>query len=109
MPEHPADPFSGRLTITTAGIPQRLAEVPDVVPLLAIAALDTNTDRIYAGGVGVSAVASEQRGMPLSAREVLELENVDLASVWLDAAVSGEGVTWIARRGSTFATTSTSL
>jgi hypothetical protein len=78
--------------------------VPFTVVRVDIFALDANTDRIYVGGVDASAVASNQRGAPLSAKEQIWFENVDLANVWIDAVVAGEGVSWIARTSESFTT-----
>ena len=92
-----SDLKSGRQAVTTAGTAERLAEDPFRVDRVDIFALDANADRVYVGDHAVSAVASNQQGAPLSAQEQLWFENVDLADIWIDAAVSGEGVTWIAR------------
>ena len=94
------DPKSGRQVVTTAGTPERLSDVPFAVARVDIFGLDANTDRIYVGDHAVSAVASNQQGAPLSALEQLWFENVNMDDSWIDAAVSGEGVTWIARRAS---------
>ena len=91
------DPKSGRQVVTAAAAAERLSDVPFIVARVDIFAFDANTDRIYVGGHAVSAVANNQQGAPLSALEQLWFENVDLADIWIDAAVSGEGVTWIAR------------
>ncbi len=91
------DPHPGRQTVTAAGTAEPLSREPFVVARVDLFALDANTDRVYVGGVDVSAVASNQRGVPLSALEQVWFENVDLAKIWIDAAVSGEGVTWMAR------------
>ena len=97
------DPHSGRQTVTTAGTPEPLSRVPFAVSRVDLFALDGNTDRIYVGGVDASARAGNQRGAPLSAQEQMWFENVNLANIWIDAAVSGEGVTWIARPTESFA------
>ncbi len=91
------DPKSGRQVVTTAGTAELLSDAPLRVARVDIFALDANTARIYVGDHAVSAVASNQQGAPLSALEQMWLENVDLADIWIDAAVSGEGVTWMAR------------
>ena len=100
------DPHPGRQTVTAAGTAEPLSREPFRVTRVDLFALDANTDRIYVGGPAVSAVASNQQGAPFSAKEQLWFENVDLADIWIDAAVSGEGVTWIARLGTTSFTTS---
>ena len=100
------DPHPGRQTVTAAGIAEPLSREPFHVSRVDLFALDANTDRVYVGGVDVSAVASNQRGAPLSAKEQTWFKNVDLANIWIDAAVSGEGVTWIAELGATSFTTS---
>ncbi len=100
------DPHPGRQTVTVAGTAEPLSREPFVVTRVDLFGLDTNTDRVYVGGVDVSAVANNQQGEPLSALESSFYDNVDLAKIWIDAAVSGEGVTWIARIATTSFTTS---
>ncbi len=91
------DPKSGRQVVTTAGTAEPLSDAPFRVARVDIFALDANGGRVYVGDHAVSAVASNQQGAPLSALEQMPFKNVDLANIWIDAAVSGEGVTWMAR------------
>lgn len=99
------DPQSGRQTVTTAGTPEPLSRAPFPVAQVDVFALDANTLRVYVGDHAVSGVASNETGLPLSAKEQVTFEGpVDLANIWIDAVVSGEGVTWIARVGQSFTT-----
>jgi len=53
-----------------------------------IRALDANTDLIYVGDSSVSSA----NGYQLEAKESVSLPIADLATVWIDSAVNGEGV-----------------
>ncbi len=99
------DPMSGRKVVTTAGTAEPLSEVPFTVAQLDIFALDANIFRVYVGDHAVSGVLSNEQGLPLSAKEQVTFEGpVDLANIWIDAVLSGEGVSWIARIGQSFTT-----
>ena len=97
-----SDLKSGRKVVTAAGKAEPLSEVPFTVAQLDIFALDANIFRVYVGDHAVSGVTSNEQGLPLSAKEQVTFENVDLANIWIDAVLSGEGVTWIARIGQSF-------
>lgn len=85
----------GQQTVATAGTSEALnGGTTEVVPNgagLAIRAHTGNTDEIYVGDGTVSA----STGFALGPGESLSLNVSDVADVHIDAAVSGEGVSWI--------------
>lgn len=84
----------GRKTVTTAGIPDALA-TNTPARRVTIIALDTNTGAIAIGGTGVLAASGATRtGVILSAGDAYELDIDNLSKVYLDATISGEGVSY---------------
>ncbi len=87
--------ISGDKTVTAAGTAEALASAQRVRSVT-IVAKDDNTGRIYVGGSDVS--SSTNRG--LQAGDVLTHTSAsgwqDLADIFIDAAVSGEGVDYYA-------------
>jgi hypothetical protein len=86
--------LSGQTTVTTSGTEVALGSQQIGAPLM-VKALPGNTGLVYvgesAGGI------SSSTGMPLSAGEVVIFEFVgQLGSLWVDSAVNGEGVAWLA-------------
>lgn len=86
--------ISGQKVVTTAG---------DAVPLgtdqtdsaVLVKALDTNTGVVALGNDGANDV-TVSNGYRLSAGEQMIFDKVDnLAAIYLDSAVDGEGVSWI--------------
>ena len=90
--------MSGQTTVTTAGTAVRLGSQRSDGALL-VKALDTNTGVVALGNDGADDVTLS-KGLRLQAGEAVTFEWVgDLASLWLDAAVDGEGVCWIRLNG----------
>lgn len=84
--------LSGRKTVTTAGTAVAVGSQVVAAPV-AIKALTTNTGLVY---VGDGATASSAAGYPLLAGDVVVLANLgNLANVYVDSAVNGEGIAWI--------------
>lgn len=83
--------YNGKKTVTTAGTRVALASSQAILSGVTVKALAANTGVIY---VGNSSVASTN-GFQLAAGESVFLEIADLATVYLDAAVNGEGVTYL--------------
>lgn len=83
--------ISGDKTVTVAGTAEAIAS-SQRVRSVTIVAKDNNTGRIYVGGADVS--SSVNRGM--QAGDVLTHTSasgwLDLADVYIDSSVSGEGV-----------------
>lgn len=86
--------LSGQTTVTTAGTEVALGAQLIGAPLM-VKALTTNTGLVYVGES--SSGVSSSTGMPLSAGEVVIFDFVgELGSIWVDSAVNGEGVAWLA-------------
>jgi len=81
---------NGRNLVTTAGTRVQLAS-STILNSITIKALATNTGVIYVGDSTVSST----NGYQLSARETVTIAVTNANLVYLDATVSGEGVTWI--------------
>jgi hypothetical protein len=87
--------LSGQKTVTTAGTAVALGTQAINAPLM-IKALDTNTGVVAVGSDGAGDV-TVSNGLRLEAGESVVLEFVgSLAHLWLDSAVNGEGVSWLA-------------
>jgi hypothetical protein len=87
--------LSGQKTVTTAGTAEALGSQPIGGPV-AVKALAANTGIVFIGCDGASDVTSAN-GFQLSAGEVIVFNHVaDLSAIFVDAAVNGEGVCWLA-------------
>lgn len=87
-----------RKTVTTAGTRERLTTSGVKTPTLSIQALRTNTNNVYVGNSGVS---STTHFISLAAGGTVEFSadiygqagaHLDPSKIWIDVAVSGEGV-----------------
>jgi hypothetical protein len=86
--------LSGQKVVAAAGTAEALGSQRIDGPLM-VKALATNTGLVYLGNDGADDV-SAANGLPLLAGDVLIFEWIgELGSIWLDAAVNGEGVAWI--------------
>lgn len=92
--------LDGTTTVTTAGTRVQLSATQILAVNVSIQAKAANTGVIYVGGPTISS----SRGVALNAGDTLALlpmarhnEYYDLRSIWLDASVSGEGVTYAYR------------
>ena len=92
--------LDGSKTVTTAGTRVQLSSTQVLAVNVSIQAKAANTGVIYVGG----ATISSSRGVALAAGDTLALlpmarqnEYYDLQSIWLDASVNGEGVTYAYR------------
>jgi hypothetical protein len=81
---------AGQKTVTTAGTQVALAS-SQAVKGVTIKALHANTGMIYVGGSDV-----DSGDFVLDAGEQIFLEIDNLATVWIDSGVNGEGVSFIA-------------
>ena len=85
---------SGQNTVAVAGTAEALGTQQIAGPL-AVKALTTNTDLIYIGNDGAGDVSSAN-GFQLAAGEVIIFDHVsNLSAIYIDAAVNGEGVSWL--------------
>jgi hypothetical protein len=86
----PTSVTSGKDTVAAAGTHEQMADVP--CKGVSIKALSTNTGMIYLGPDGVAAAT----GYQLAAGESIDIAIDNLNRIYLDAAVTGEGVTYLA-------------
>jgi len=86
----PTSVTSGKDTVAAAGTHEQMANVP--CKGVSIKALSTNTDMIYLGPDGVAAAT----GYQLAAGESIDIAIDNLNRIYIDAAVTGEGVTYLA-------------
>jgi len=86
---------NGRKIVTTAGTAVRLVTSSTPARKVIITAEVDNGDYIVVGGSTVVAALATRQGTPLSAGSSLVIENIrDLYEIYIDAVVSGEGVTF---------------
>jgi hypothetical protein len=86
--------LSGQKTVNNAGTAEALGSVQVDYALL-VRALDTNTGIVVVGNDGADDI-TVSNGYRLAAGEVCAFEHVDnLAAIYVDAEVSGEGVCWL--------------
>jgi len=86
--------ISGQKTIAAAGTAEQLATSRQVASALMVKAINGNTGLVYVGQV--SGDVTSANGVPLAAGEVVVFSFVgNLAEVWVDSAVNGEGVAWL--------------
>lgn len=77
----------GTKTVTTAGVAEALG-ASTTIKSIYIRATSTNTGNIYVGGSDVSSA----NGIALAANDSVEIDIADLATVYIDSDVNGEGV-----------------
>lgn len=96
--------ISGKQVVTTAGTPQAMASAPSDTTMckkLIITPFSANTGVVAIGGSAATTVAnatigSQQGAVMVKAANPITLEDVYLSQVWIDASVSGEGVSYVA-------------
>lgn len=88
----PAAIYAGQTVVVSAGTAVALAASQALVSGVRIKALTTNTGNIYVGGAAVDAT----HGFILAAGDEVFIEISNLASVYIDSAVNGEGVSYVA-------------
>jgi hypothetical protein len=82
-----------RKTVTTAGTRVALASSTACKQVIITAETD-NTGNITVGGSTVVAALATRRGIPLAAGDSVALEIDNLADVYIDSTVNGDGVTF---------------
>ncbi len=85
---------SGNKSVTTAGTPVALAAVSTEVKRLDVTANYTNTDMVTIGGSGVVGAASGRKGVPIAPGNTYTFFVSDLAQVYIDSVVNGEGISY---------------
>lgn len=89
-----ASMVDGRQVVTTAGTAVRLTSA--AVNAIAITAETDNTGTIVVGGSTVVAALATRRGTPLSAGQTYAVDTDDIADIYIDSTVNGDGVTYSA-------------
>ncbi len=85
----------GRAICTTATVVRALATASTPVRYIIITAETDNTGVVVVGGTDVLATLSTRKGTPLLAGDSLTLEMGNLADVYIDTTVAGDGVTFV--------------
>ena len=89
----PVDIGSGRQVVTLAGTPVALAASELISGVIIVSELD-NTGVICVGGSGVIANQATRVGVPLYAGDGVIITINDISKIYIDATVSGDGVTY---------------
>ena len=84
--------YNGQKTVSTAGTQVALASSQAITHSVKIKALHGNGGWIYVGNSSVSS----SNGYVLDAGETVEIQVANLATVYVDASVNGEGVSYVA-------------
>jgi hypothetical protein len=88
--------ISGQKTVTTAGTAVILGTAQELNCPLMVKALETNNGIVAVGNDGANDV-TVSNGLRLSKGESVVFDFVgNIASIYLDSAVNGEGVSWCA-------------
>jgi len=82
---------SGQKPVTAAGTAEALGTATQLVSGVTVKALTDNSGYVYVGNSDVSATA----GIELKAGESVFVECNNLATIYVDSAVNGEGVGYI--------------
>lgn len=85
---------NGRKTVAAAGTPEALRATL-ACRWVQVTALLTNTQQVNVGGTGVSAASGSSSGAPLLAGDSITVPVNDAAKVFVDARVTGEGVSFL--------------
>jgi len=87
---------TGRKTVTTAGTRVAIASSTTPIKKALIQAERDNTGTVVVGGSSVVAALTTRQGIALSNDDAVVIQANDLANVYIDSEVNGEGVTYIA-------------
>lgn len=85
----------GRKTVTTPGTAEALVSSNTICRKVTIMAELDNTDYVVVGDSTVVAALGTRRGIPLSAGMSITLEVQDLITLYIDAVIATEGVTYL--------------
>jgi hypothetical protein len=83
--------YSGQKNVTTAGSHLVLGTTQAIVSIT-VTAKPTNTGNIFVGPDGVTSTT----GLILQPGDSVSLDVSNVTAVYIDSAVSGEGVSWLA-------------
>jgi hypothetical protein len=84
----------GRKVVASAGTREALVGSSTACKRVDIMAETDNTDYVVVGGSTVVAAVATRQGIPLAAGQTYTFHIDDLQDIYLDALVSGEGVTF---------------
>lgn len=90
--------IDGRKTVAAAGTREALAGAATAARRVDITALSANTGTVVIGGSTCVAAAGARRGTPLLAGDTVTVHISDLANLYIDATVNGEGVSYTVYR-----------
>jgi hypothetical protein len=85
----------GRKVVAAAGTREALVPAPTPARYVTLTALRGNAGDVVVGGNTVVAALAGRRGVPLAAGDSETLPVNDLAKVFLDAEVNGDGVSFV--------------
>ena len=85
---------NGRRTVTTPGTAVALASSATCA-WVSVSALPSNTGKVAIGGIGVLATPGSETGLVLAPGGSLTVPVDDIAAVFVDAVVPGEGVSFL--------------
>lgn len=86
----PKNIYSGKVNVAISGTEVILGSA--IISSVTIKALSANTGIIYVGAGGVSSA----NGFQLAAGDTVSIDISNLATVWIDSSVNGEGITYLA-------------
>lgn len=84
----------GRKTVQVPGAPEAIVAAPTPCKWVQATALETNTEKVWIGGAGVSGVDGAEAGTPLAPGDSWTVPIDDAAKVFVDPLVTNEGVTY---------------
>lgn len=90
----PTTLIGGEMTVATSGTAVPLAGTPTPIKTVTVVAKAANTGNIYIGDSTVDKTSNKQ--IPLVAGDAIAIPISDLATVYIDADVNGEGVDFLA-------------
>ncbi len=88
------DMNDNRKTVTVAGTREQIAIATPCSKVI-ITAMISNTGYVVVGGSTVVAAEATRRGIPLVAGQSMEINIGNLSKIYIDAEVTGEGITYI--------------
>lgn len=85
----------GRKTVASSGTAEPLVAISTPCRRVIVTAETTNSSFVVIGASTVVADAATRQGVPLAPGQTIDLNVLDLADVYIDALVNGEGVTFL--------------
>jgi len=91
----PSTIVDGRKTVVAAGTAEKLVATATACRQVTITALLTNNDYVVVGSSTVVAASGTRRGIPLVAGQSITMDIDDVSKIYIDAVVTGEGVSFM--------------